>query len=434
MEFGRRRGLVLSLLDDSRAALILPAAPELHVGADGELRYQPDPDLYYLTGCTEPEAVLVLAPAAATPFTLFVRDRDPERERWTGARRGVAGARDAFGADVAYQIGELNTRLPELVGGADVLFARLQSGRPEIDAALLAVLASARRSRVRTGRGPHTVVSPDQLLGPLRLRKDEHEIARIREAARISVEAFRLAAAGLVSARGEWEIEAVIEHAFRSSGATGPAFPSIVAAGANATVLHYTSNSDELPPEALLLIDAGARYRMYCADITRTLPVTGRFTAAQRAAYDVVLRARNAALERISTSHTAADLHDAAVGALVDGMLELGLLSGSRDEILEKETYRRFFPHRTSHWLGLDVHDVGDYVDRDGKDVRLEAGMVLTVEPGLYVPVDDEDAPAELRGLGIRLEDDVLVTDAAADVLTGDLAIRPDDVEALLCG
>lgn len=423
-----RRARLLAALRERDGALIVPAAPELRVGSDGEVRYVPDPDLYYLTGYGDPGAVLVLCPSADSPFTLFVRERDPDQELWTGTRGGVEGDREAFGADAAFAVGDLASRLGRLVGSAQVLYAPLQSGRPEVDMAVLDVLLAARRTRVRSGRGPHTQADPRLLLGPMRRRKDEHEVALIREAARISVDAFRAAAAAVAGATGEWTIEATLEHGFRAAGAMGPAFPSIVAAGANATVLHYTRNDAPLRAGELVLVDAGARYRMYCADITRTWPVGGALAGGGRALYEVVLAAHDAGIAASRAGSTAADVHDAAVAALVDGMRAVGLVSGSRDEVLERGDYRRYFPHRTSHWLGLDVHDAGDYVDEDGKPAVLEPGMVLTVEPGLYVPAADDAAPAALRGIGIRLEDDVLVTGAGPDVLTAALPIRADDV------
>jgi Xaa-Pro aminopeptidase len=428
----RRRQRVLELLGATHGALVIAAAPELRVGSDGEVRYVPDADLYYLTGYTEPDAVLVLCPSADSPFTLFVRDRDPERERWSGTRSGVVGALEQFAADAAHPVAELGQHLAQLVEGANTLYAPLQSGRADIDAAVLNVLASARRTRVRTGRGPHTVTDPRRLLSPLRLRKDAHEIGLMREAARITVGAFEAAAGVLAAATGEWQVEAAVEHAFRREGALGAAFPTIVAAGENATVLHYTSNSATLGSHDMLLVDAGARYRMYCADITRTWPVAGRFSGVQRAAYEVVLHAHAAAVAAIAPGQPVSSLHEAALHVLVDGMIDLGLAAGTRDEALETGSWRNYFPHRTSHWLGLDVHDVGDYVSDDGTPATLEPGMVLTVEPGLYVPAGDETAPAALRGLGIRLEDDVLVTGGSAEVLTARLAIRPDEVEALL--
>jgi Xaa-Pro aminopeptidase len=429
----QRRARLIERLRAADGALVLPAAPELRVGADGELRYVPDSDLYYLTGYVEPEAVLVLAPGADAEFTLFVRERDAERERWTGRRGGVEAAGDAFGADAAHPLGELAGRLPKLVAAASLLYAPLQSGRPEFDAALLHVLALARRERPRTGHGAVGVMHPHAVLAPLRLIKDEHEIALMREAARITAAAFETASQSIRRADGEWQVEAALEHAFRNAGALGPAFPSIVAGGANATVLHYVSNDAALRRDDLLLLDAGARYEMYCADITRCYPVGGHFTDRQRDVYDIVLRAHDAAIAAVRPGARHAQVEDAALAVLAEGMIELGLLDGTVEAVLEGREYRRYFPHRVSHWLGLDVHDVGDYVAR-GESVVLEAGMVLTVEPGLYIAAEDDSAPDALRGTGVRLEDDVLVTADGCEVLTAGLAVRADEVEALMTG
>jgi Xaa-Pro aminopeptidase len=412
---------------------VLAAAPELRVGADTDVRYVPAADLYYLTGYVEPEAVLVLSPAAREAFTMFVRPRDPERELWTGSRGGVEAARDAFGADAAFPLAELPQRLTALLAPASILYAALESGRLDVDAALRAALAAARRTRPRTGRGAHTVADPHVLLGPMRLRKDAAEIETMRAAAAITVAGFRAAAATLAHATHEYEVEAAVDHAFRSRGAMGPAFPTIAAAGARATVLHYTSNDLPIGADDLLLLDAGARVRMYCADVTRTWPRAGRFSAAQRAVYDVVLAAHDAAIAAAVAGAPVTALDGAALEVLAQGMVDLDLLHGSPADIIEQRAYRRFFPHRVSHWLGLDVHDAGDY-GSDSEPGVLEAGMVLTVEPGIYIPEHDDAVPAALRGIGIRLEDDVLVTGGGPDVLTAGLAIRPDDVEEAVRG
>jgi Xaa-Pro aminopeptidase len=427
----QRRARLLATLG-AEGALIIPAAPELRVGADGELRYLPDADLYYLTGYVEPEAVLVLCPSAEAPCTLFVRPRDPDRERWTGVRGGVEAAREQFGADAAHPVAELPERLPQLIAGVDLLYVALESGRPEVDAVVRLAVAEARRSRPRTGRGPHTIVDPRLLLGPMRLVKDAREIELVREAARITADAFVAAARSIRGAAGEWQVEAALEHAFRNAGASGPAFPSIVAGGANATVLHYITNDAPLRDGELVLVDGGARFRMYCGDVSRTFPVSGRFTTAQRELYDVVLRAHDAAIAEVAVGRTVADVHDAADRVLAEGLVGIGLLEGPAAGVLERGEHRRYYPHRTSHWLGLDVHDVGDYALPGGAPVRLRPGMVLTVEPGLYVPADDDAAPAALRGTGVRLEDDLLVTADGHENLTAAMPITADDIEALL--
>jgi Xaa-Pro aminopeptidase len=415
--FARRRACVLERIGDD-GALIVAAAPELRIGPDTDMRYVPDADLFYLTGYVEPEAVLVLCPSADAPFTLFVRDRDPERERWSGARGGVPGARERFGADDARAIGTLHDALPTLVAGAATLYARIATGRAAVDDAVRAALAAGGRNRTRTGRGAHTVTDPVGVLGPMRQRKDAHEIALMRDAAAITVAGFAAARASLAGAAGEWEVEAALEHGFRVRGAMGPAFPSIVAGGANATVLHYTANDAPLQPASALLMDAGARHHMYCSDVTRTYPVRGSFAAPQQAVYDVVREAHRAAIDAVVPGRTLADVHDAAVRVLVDGMIQLGMLRGAAPALIDDGEHKRYYPHRTSHWLGLDVHDVGDYVTGDGAAIELEEGMIFTVEPGLYIPADDDAAPVALRGIGVRIEDDILITSDGHEVLT----------------
>ena len=425
-----RRERVLSTLGDD-AVLVLSAAPELVAGRDTELRYRPDSDVYYLSGYIEPEAVLVLAAGAEAPYTLFVRPRDPERELWTGRRGGVEAARELYGADAAFPIGELATRLPELLAGRASIYARMGAGGRVVDALLSDTLARGRAARQRTGRGARALIDPGALLDEMRLLKDEHEIELMRQAARISAEAFREAAAAVHEGAGEWEVQAALDYGFRRRGADGPAFESIVASGENATVLHYTANDRRMVGGELLLVDAGASYGWYAGDITRTFPVNGRFTPEQRALYDVVLAAHDAGIEAARPGAPADGVHRAAVRALVAGLVDLGVLQGEPEELVqEEERWRAFYPHKTSHWLGLDVHDVGEYV-RDGAPRPLEAGMVLTVEPGLYFPPGAPDVPPALQGTGIRLEDDVLVTAGVPEVLTAALPIRPRDVQAL---
>jgi Xaa-Pro aminopeptidase len=407
--FATRRQRVLDRLGDT-GVLVLAASPEIVVGRDAALRYVVDSDLYYLTGYTEPEAVLVLNATQTKPaFTLFVRPRDEARELWTGRRGGVEGARETFGADVAHPITELASELPALLHSADVVYARTGVGRPELDAVLQRVLADARQKRPRTGMSPHTISDPGELLDGMRLIKDEAEVALLREATRITGEAFLEAIARVRDGVGEWEIEAALEYGFRSRGAMGPAFPTIAAAGANATVLHYTENAARARAGDLLLLDGGARYAMYCGDMTRTVPVSGAFTGAQRDVYDVVLAAHGAAIAATRPGVSVDAPHNAVQRTLADGLIQLGLLTGSIDDaIAQPDGLKRFYPHRTSHWLGLDVHDVGPYATRAGA-VMLQPGMVLTIEPGLYI--------AE-QGIGIRIEDDVLVTTHGCEVLT----------------
>jgi Xaa-Pro aminopeptidase len=428
--FAGRRARVLDALGGD-AALILAAPPALRVGRDTELRYTPDADLYYLTGCTEPEAVLVLRRSGdATDFTLFVRPRDAERELWTGPRGGVESARERYGADQTFAVAELGERLPGLVEDVHSLHARLPSGSEALDALIPGLLRAGRARRARHGRGPTVLAEPGLILDDMRLVKDAAEIERLRAAARVTISAFREALAVVRPGSGEADVEAALEAAFRRNGASGPAFPTIAAAGRNATVLHYIENGERLRAGELLLIDGGARVGQYCGDVSRTVPVSGRFTADQRRVYGIVHAARDAAIATARPGATIGEVHDAAHAVLVAGMRELGLVAdGLQDEAL-RERVRTFFPHRTSHWLGLEVHDVGDYV-RDDESRRLVEGMAFTVEPGLYVPVGS-DAPAALRGIGIRIEDDVLIDRAGTEVLTAELPTGADELEALI--
>jgi len=423
--FARRRQAVLEQLGP-RAALVLAAAPELIVGRDTELRYVIDAELFYLTGYTEPEAVLVLGPAdAEQPFTMFVRPRDATRELWTGRRGGEEAARERFGADTAHPVNELSAKLSALVASVDVLYARVGAGRPEVDAAIAKTIADTRNVRPRKGSGPHTITDPGELLDAMRIVKDEHELSLMREAARISCAAFVDTIGRVRPDVGEWQIEAALEYGFRSLGGDGPAFPTIAAAGSNATVLHYIQNSAMARAGDLLLLDAGARYQQYCSDITRTVPVSGKFTAAQRRVYDVVLAAHDAAICAARAGVTFDDVHSTAQHELAAGLIRLGLLQGSVDEVIADENgLRKYYPHRTSHWLGLDVHDVGAYTTREAPIV-LVPGMVMTIEPGLYI--------AE-QGIGIRIEDDIVITENGCEVLTSGVPTAPDRIEALVQG
>ncbi len=429
--FARRRQRVLELLGPD-GAMVLAAAPEIVVGRDLELRYVVDPDLWYLTGYPEPEAVAVLCGGPEPSYTLFVRPRDPERETWTGPRQGVEKAVEEFGADAAYPIAELGQRLHELLRSVDRVHFRIGAGRPDIEHAVLDVMGKGRARRQRSGVGPVELTDPGLILDDMRLTKEPEEVAAIRDAVTVTAQAFRHALAAARPGAGEWEIEALTEGAMRRAGADGPAFATIAASGANATVLHYTANDRRMEQGDLLLLDAGARHRIYNADLTRTVPVSGRFTAPQRDVYQVVLDAEQAAVDAARPGATTADVHRAAVATLVRGMVDLGLLQGDPDSLAQQEEHwKRWYPHNTSHWLGLDVHDVGTYGVR-GEPRRLEPGMVMTIEPGLYIPADATNAPGHLQGIGIRIEDDILITDHGAEVLSSALPTDPEDVERLV--
>ncbi|MGE5346460.1 MAG: aminopeptidase P N-terminal domain-containing protein [Acidithiobacillales bacterium] len=412
--FRRRRERFFEKMGEGVALLF--AAPEQSLGWDIHYRYRPDPDLLYLTGFSEPEAVAVLD-ADRRRFTLFVRPKDRERETWEGRRAGPEGAMREAGADAAFPVGELDRRLPGLLRRHAVLYFALgQSEKGDRIAASL--LARFRREARSPRRGPVVVKDAAEILHEMRLVKEPEEIAALARAAEIAARAHRDAMA--IAAPGSWEYElaAALERRFVKEGAAGPAYPSIVASGANTTILHYTENRRRLAPGDLVLVDAGCEFDGYASDITRTFPVSARFTPPQRRVYVAVLAAQRAAIAAIRPGAPFAAPHEAARDVLLDALLEAGLLRGRRATLKRKKAAQRFCLHNTSHWLGLDVHDRGRYRDDEGKPRRLAPGMVLTVEPGLYVRPDEKNVPAEYLGLGVRIEDDVLVTPEGSRILT----------------
>ncbi len=422
-----RRGRIMERLGGG--VLLLAAAPERPRTADILYPYRQDSDFAYVTGFLEPDAVCVLAPGAPERYVLFVRPRDPEREVWIGTRAGVEGAVEGFGADAAFPIGELEKTLPRYLEKAPHVYHAVL--RDDARASpLLTVIRRAQEARPRTGAGPAAIHEPGELLHEMRLTKEPAEIARMREAIAIACEAHREAMRSARPGMYEYELEALIDFTFRRRGATGPAYPSIVAGGRNATILHYIDNDRALAADDLLLIDAGAERAGYCADVTRTFPVGRRYAPAQRDLYEAVLAAQLAAIASVRPGTTLEAVHKTALRVLVEALIAHGLLQGSVDEAIEKEAYKRFYMHRTSHWLGRDVHDVGSYA-RDGSPRPLEPGMVLTVEPGLYVSADADNVPAAFRGVGIRIEDDVLVTEGGHEVLSAAAPKQVAEIEAL---
>ncbi len=398
---------------------------------DTEHRYRPDSELFYLTGCTEPGVVALLRGGeTGERFVLFVPGRDPKAELWSGPRLGPEEAGARFGADAVYPSEELGKRLADLLSGARRIFFRLGADA-RLEGLVVGALQHARSRGARKGTGPREVTDPGEILDELRLRKDPEEIALIRRAATLTAAAFGEVLPGIIPGMGEWEVESLLESAFRRAGATGPAFPTIVGSGANACVLHYSANASPLESGALVLLDGGAEVELYAGDVTRTVPASGRFTPEQRAAYQVVLSAREAALRAIRPGAPVAGVHEAAVRELTLGLVELGVLSGSVEELVRERAFEPFFPHQTSHWLGLDVHDPGDYA-RAGESRPLEPGMVLTVEPGLYFGSSNGSLPVPLRGVGIRVEDDILVTGAGWESLTAALPVAADELEAIM--
>jgi Xaa-Pro aminopeptidase len=411
------------------AVAVFPSTPVATRNSDVEHPYRADSDLFFLTGFEEPEAVAVLS-TGEKPFTLFVRPRDKERETWTGRRAGVEGAMKAFGADQAFEIGKIDDELPRLLGSARTLFYRVGGDDAEFDARMARTLRMLRaRGRAGLNAPPH-IEDPGQIVHELRLRKEPREIEALRKAVELTRRGHLAAMKAGRPGAHEYELQALLEREFRYGGGRGWGYYPIVAAGDNATVLHYNDNCVEVRDGDLVLIDAGAESDLYTADVTRTWPASGAFTPAQRACYGVVLDAADACIARTKPGETIDGLHEVAVRMLTEGMVKLGLLSGDVDALIKENAFRRYYMHRTSHWLGLDVHDAGSYRLPDGAPRPLEPGMVFTIEPGLYVSADDEKAPTELRGIGIRIEDDILVTAQGHENLTQEIPRTVAAVEA----
>ncbi|MDA0329492.1 MAG: aminopeptidase P N-terminal domain-containing protein [Gemmatimonadetes bacterium] len=427
--FAARRAAAFERLGDG--IMVLPAAPIQYSSRDTERSYCPDRELYYLTGLIEAESVAVLAGGAAQKLVLFVRERDAEAELWAGPRMDPAAIGDLLGADECHSLSEMEKRLPELLATADRIHFR--SGRAgTIDAAVQAALDRARARGPRTGSGPRGVVDPGEVIDDLRMIKDEHELALIRRACAVSIDGQRAAASKIMPGAGEWMVEAAVESAFRDSGATGPGFGTIVGSGVNACVLHYVDNADRIAEDALVLVDAGAELGLYHGDITRTYPASGRFSAAQGRVYDIVEAAMKAGIAAAAPGASLASVHEASTRVLVEGLVDLRVLEGGVDDLIAEGAHKVFFPHQTSHWLGLDVHDPGDYV-RDGAPRTLAPGMVFTVEPGLYFrPESCAEGAGELAGIGIRIEDDVVITDSGCEVLTRALSTARADIESMI--
>jgi Xaa-Pro aminopeptidase len=443
--YSEHRRQLLEVLRAKGAAAVIPTAAHKIRNHDSEYRFRPDSDFWYVTGFAEPEAVLVLLPRPkraaqgaaeeakpAPESILFLRDKDREREVWTGRRLGVFAAPAALGVDEARPIEKLWSDLPTLLQNYERIVYRtgIDDARDRRMLETITRLRSAARGMVVP---PVEMLDVAPLLHELRLKKSAAELEKMRRAARVSREAHVQAMKKARPGVSETEIDALIEYTFRRSGSTGPAYTNIVAGGANACILHYVENNCALQDGDLVLIDAGAEWDYYASDVTRTFPVNGRFSPEQRSIYAVVLEAQLRAIEHVRAGVTFVSVHERALEVLCTGLVRLGLLAGTVKEVVEKETYKRFYMHRTSHWLGLDVHDCGAYV-QDGRSRTLEPDMVLTVEPGLYIPQDDETVEARWRGIGVRIEDDVLVTESGREVLTAGIPKSIEEIEAVCQG
>ena len=427
-EFTRRRKTLMRMVGEDGIA-ILPSAPVRIRSRDVEYRYRQDSDFYYLTGFAEPGAVAVIAPGRENgEYVLFCRERDAVKEKWDGSRAGPDGAVELYGADDAFPIDDIDDILPGILETRSRVYYTM-GAYADFDHRITDWVKSLRHRESSGIHTPHEFIALDHILHDMRLYKSRAEISAMRSAAKIAVKAHHRAMAAVSPGKYEYEIEAEYIHEFRRHDAT-ISYSPIVGSGANACTLHYVENNAKLEDGDLLLIDAGCEYDYYASDITRTMPVSGRFTPEQRAVYEIVLEAQLAAIDKTVKGNHWNDPHDAAVRIITKGLKKIGLLDGTLAKLIKDDAYREFFMHRTGHWIGMDVHDVGDY--KVGDEWRfLEPGMVTTVEPGIYISAGSK-VPARWRNIGVRIEDDVAVTNNGPDVLSKGLAKDPDDIEKIM--
>lgn len=435
-EYRQRREQLMSKIGHGTA--IFRSAPVAVMHNDVEYNYRQDSDFYYLTGFNEAEAVAVLAPHHPEHrFVLFVQPKDLEKEVWTGYRVGVEGAKERYGADEAYPITELEEKLPQYLEKSDRIYYHL--GRDEkFNQTIIKHWQRLIATYSKRGTGPVAIEDTNFVLHGMRLVKSSAELELMRKAIAISVEAHNHAREFTKPGRYEYEVQAEMEHIFRLRGGIGPAYPSIVASGANACILHYVENDRQMQDNEMLLIDAGCCYEYYNGDITRTFPVGGKFTADQKTIYEIVLEAQKQAIAQVQPGNSWNQIHDTAVRVLVEGMLDLGILEGNIDEIIKEEKYKPYYMHRTGHWLGLDVHDAGLYKHGEEAWQILQPGQILTVEPGIYIgpyakPVEGQpEVNDRWRGIGVRIEDNVLVTESGHEVLTAGVPKSVEEMERSL--
>lgn len=431
-EFARRRKNLMALMDPNSIAII-PSAREQVRSRDTGYPFRQDSDFYYLCGFVEPEAVLVLLPGRRHgQFVIFCRERDPGMELWHGYRAGPEGVCEQYAADDAFPIGDIDDILPGLLEGRERVYYSM--GRStEFDRQIMDWVNSIRGKAASGAEPPGEFTDLNHMLHELRLYKSAAELRVMRRAADITARGHCRAMQACRAGLYEYQLEAELQHEFANSGARFPAYPSIVGGGQNACVMHYIENGDKLRDGELVLIDAGCELEYYASDVTRTFPVNGRFSDEQRALYELVLKAQLAAIEQIKPGNHWNQPHDASVRVFTEGLVELGLLKGRVATLIKREAYRTFYMHRVGHWLGLDVHDVGDY--RVGSEWRvLERGMVMTVEPGLYIAADNMKVAKQWRGIGIRIEDDVVVTENGCDVISSGVPKTVEEIEALMGG
>jgi Xaa-Pro aminopeptidase len=429
-EFKRRRRELMRMMGPGSIA-ILPTAPQLIRNRDVHYPYRPDSDFYYLTGFPEPDAVLVLIPGRKqAEYILFNRERDPLKEQWDGAIAGQEGACEIYGADDSFPIGDLDDILPRMLEQCERIFY-VMGCNAKFDKRLSEWINTI-RCEARSGvQGPVEIIALDHYLHEMRLYKSRSELKVMRQAARISAKAHKKVMQACKPGLWEYQLEAEFVRECTHQGAKSQAYPPIVGGGANACTLHYIDNKDKVADKQMLLIDAGCEVDYYASDITRTYPVSGSFSKPQRELYELVLTAQQAAIAKVKPGNHWNDPHDTAVRSITRGLIKLGILKGSLAKLIREEKYKAFFPHRTGHWIGMDVHDVGDY-KVDGAWRLFEPGMVLTIEPGLYIPAGSKGVAKKWWNIGIRIEDDVVVTKDGCDVLTKDIVKTVAEIEAIM--
>jgi len=426
-EFARRRKELMAMMEPNSIAIVATADEKIR-SRDTHYHFRPDSDFYYLSGFAEPGSVIALVPGREHgEFVMFVRERDREKEIWDGYRQGPEGVLENYGADDAFPITDIDEILPGLMEGRERLYYSL--GRdPEFDRRVMGWI-NALRAKERSGAiPPGEFLDLDHYLHDLRLFKSAAEIKIMRTAGKISAEAHARAMRAAKPGQYEYQLQAEIEHEFAKNGAHFPAYATIVGSGVNGCILHYIENSKKMEKDELVLIDAGCEFQMYAADITRTFPVSGKFTDAQKSIYNIVLAAQYAALDEIKPGNHWNAPHEAAVRVITQGLVELGILQGDVEELITNTGYRDFYMHRTGHWLGMDVHDVGDYKVA-GQWRVLEPGMCMTVEPGIYIAADNTNVDERWRGIGVRIEDDVLVTAEGCEILTAGVPKSVEEIE-----
>lgn len=413
-----------------KSVAIIPGAHDTRRSNDTHYRFRQDSDFFYLTGFEEPDSLAVVKLEGDKKYTLFVRPRDPEREIWDGRRAGIEGAKSEFGAEDSFPIAEFESKLTDFLDGTDVLYYRLGVDS-NLDNKIIQEISRMRSLNRKPVNPPQTIIDPATIIHEMRVLKSSEELEIMQTAADIAAEAHCEAMKAVRPGMQEYEVEALIEQIFRRRGAAGPAYTSIIGGGPNATVLHYINNDGQLRDGELLLIDAGAEYKGYASDITRTFPISGRYTKPQREIYDLVLKAQMSCVEMVRPGVTHDQLKQHSIEVLTEGMIELGLLEGKTEELIKEKKYEKFYMHGLGHMLGIDVHDVGRYYF--GQESRaLEPGVVMTVEPGIYIAPDSEGVPDQYRGIGVRIEDDVLCTNNGPRVLTTKVPKQAEEIEELM--